>query len=77
MKALFVGLGSIGQRHLRNLKKLRPDIELIAVRSSRSTPVLSNTNQIIKQITNQIDITKRNISFYIKNPPRSGDRKHR
>ena len=54
MKALFVGLGSIGQRHLRNLNKLRPDIELIAVRSSRSAPVLSNTNQIIVIITVKI-----------------------
>jgi predicted dehydrogenase len=47
MKALFIGLGSIGQRHLRNLKKLRPDIEIMAVRSLRSAPVLSDSNQII------------------------------
>ena len=53
MKALFVGLGSIGQRHLRNLIKLRPDIELLAVRSSRSAPVLSNTNQIINDVSLQ------------------------
>ena len=53
MKALFVGLGSIGQRHLRNLIKLRPDIELLAVRSSRSAPVLSNTNQIINDVSIQ------------------------
>jgi predicted dehydrogenase len=47
MKALFVGLGSIGQRHLRNLKALRPNIEIHAFRSSHSSPLLSETNQVI------------------------------
>ena len=47
MKALFVGLGSIGQRHLRNLKKLNPEIDLIAFRSSRTAPVLSDNNQLV------------------------------
>ena len=32
MKALFVGLGGIGQRHLRILKELHPRVELLAVR---------------------------------------------
>lgn len=32
MKALFVGLGGVGQRHLRNLRRLRPDAQLLAVR---------------------------------------------
>jgi len=51
MKALFVGLGSIGQRHLRNLKSLNSEIELLAVRSMRSSPVLSDTNQVINGVT--------------------------
>jgi predicted dehydrogenase len=51
MKALFVGLGSIGQRHLRNLITLAPDIELMAVRSTRSVPTLSNTNQVVKGVS--------------------------
>jgi predicted dehydrogenase len=33
VKALFVGLGGVGQRHLRNLRRLRPDAELLAVRT--------------------------------------------
>lgn len=33
MKALFIGLGGVGQRHLRNLKRLRPEAELLAVRA--------------------------------------------
>ena len=53
MKALFVGLGSIGQRHLRNLKKIRPDVELMAIRSKNSGPVLSDSNQVIKDISKQ------------------------
>jgi predicted dehydrogenase len=48
MKALFIGLGSIGQRHLRNLKKLQPEIEVIAIRSIRSAPVLSYENQVVE-----------------------------
>ncbi|MBT3960956.1 Gfo/Idh/MocA family oxidoreductase [Candidatus Woesearchaeota archaeon] len=32
MRALFIGLGGIGQRHLRILKKLHPDVEIAAVR---------------------------------------------
>jgi predicted dehydrogenase len=51
MKALFIGLGSIGQRHLRNLVSLLPSVELMAVRSTRSAPVLSNTNQVIKGVS--------------------------
>ena len=47
MKALFVGLGSIGQRHLRNLKVLLPDTKILAYRKSRDVPVLDNTNNPI------------------------------
>ena len=32
MKALFVGLGGIGQRHLRILRDLMPKVEISAVR---------------------------------------------
>jgi len=51
MKALFVGLGSIGQRHLRNLIKLCPEIELLAVRYKRLSPVLDNLNNVIEGIS--------------------------
>jgi predicted dehydrogenase len=40
MRALFCGLGSIGQRHLRNLRELVPDVEIIGYRARRSSPVL-------------------------------------
>ena len=47
MKALFVGLGSIGQRHLRNILKLRPGIEILAIEPSHSIPILSDDSHII------------------------------
>ena len=47
MKALFIGLGSIGQRHLRNLKMLRPDIKLLSYRKLKESPLLSEINEVI------------------------------
>lgn len=32
VKVLFLGLGSVGQRHLRNLRQLRPGAGIAAVR---------------------------------------------
>lgn len=37
MKALFCGLGGVGQRHLRVLKEIVPDIEIAAVRTRGRT----------------------------------------
>ena len=45
---LFVGLGSIGQRHLRNLKKINKKFNFFAIRKKKTTPLLSNTNKVIK-----------------------------
>lgn len=43
MKVLIVGLGGIGQRHLRNLKTLVPkNLEVIAYRVRRSSAVLTD-----------------------------------
>ena len=48
-KALFVGLGSIGQRHLRNLRYLMGDtIEIFAYREKRSVPMLNNQQKIVE-----------------------------
>lgn len=41
MRALIVGLGAIGQRHARNLRTLRPDVELHAFRSRRLRHVVT------------------------------------
>ena len=47
MKFLFVGLGGIGQRHLRNLTKICPNTdELYAYRMKREQFILDNNLQI-------------------------------
>ena len=49
MKVLFIGLGSIGQRHLRNLRYISGySIDVIAFRSKNQSPVLDEQQQIIK-----------------------------
>ena len=35
----IIGLGSIGRRHLRLIRELRPNINIIAVRSGKSEKV--------------------------------------
>lgn len=42
MRALIAGLGAVGQRHARNLRALRPDVELIAWRARRRPGVISD-----------------------------------
>jgi predicted dehydrogenase len=43
----MVGLGSIGQRHLRNVRAiLGPEVEIIAYRALRSAPVLTDKLQV-------------------------------
>ena len=43
MKALFVGLGSIGQRHLRNFRKiLGEEAEVLAYRTTKHRLVIEN-----------------------------------
>jgi predicted dehydrogenase len=42
MRALFIGLGGIGQRHLRNLLAIQPDAEVSAYRVRRQQLVLNN-----------------------------------
>lgn len=37
MKTLFFGLGGIGQRHLRNLIKIEPDVSIGAVKKTKRT----------------------------------------
>lgn len=44
MKILIWGLGSIGQRHLRNLSKIDSKIKFFALRKKFTTPFLNNLN---------------------------------
>ena len=50
MKALFIGLGGVGQRHLRILKKLYPNIQIGAVRKRGNTFEISDDLKIDKNV---------------------------
>jgi predicted dehydrogenase len=62
MNILIIGLGSIGQRHLRNLKKIQPKSQFYILRKKYITPLLNNENKVIKG-----DIKKKYSLKYIKN----------
>ena len=49
MKALFIGLVQIGQRHLRNLRTLIPEINIMVYRTSKEN-FLDNENKICKNL---------------------------
>ncbi len=59
---LFVGLGSIGQRHLRNLKKVSKRFCFFAIRKKRNSPLLNTKNKLVKKkfISNENDIKEIN-----------------
>lgn len=49
MKVLFIGLGSIGQRHLRNLRTIVGDsVDVIAFRSKNQSPVLDEQQRVVE-----------------------------
>lgn len=62
MNILILGLGSIGQRHLRNLRKIDKKINFYAVRKKFFTPHLDDKNKVIKG-----DIKKKYNIMYLKN----------
>ena len=39
MNILIIGLGSIGQRHLRNLKLVEPNSNFFAIRKKNNVPL--------------------------------------
>ena len=45
MNILFFGLGSIGQRHVRNILKVKKKVKFYALRKSYSTPLLNSKNK--------------------------------
>lgn len=61
MNILIIGLGSIGQRHLRNIKKIKPNSQIYALRKTHATPLLNDKNIVVKG-----DIQKKYSLKYIK-----------
>ena len=43
---LFLGLGSIGQRHFRNLKKIDKKLNFFCIRRKNIAPLLDNQNKV-------------------------------
>ena len=72
MKALIIGLGGVGQRHLRNILEIRPDTEFLSVRKrGRNYEILDDLT-----IDESVDIMEKyqirnfqNISEAIKEKP--------
>ena len=62
MKVLIWGLGSVGQRHLRNISKINPKIEFFAIRKKFTTPALNNFN-----IPQKSDLKKKYNITYLSN----------
>lgn len=48
MNILILGLGSIGQRHLRNLKLIEPKSNFYTIRKKKNVPLLNNFNKVLK-----------------------------
>ena len=55
MNILIIGLGSIGQRHLINLKKIKPKANFFVIRKIKKNIVIKNKKVILK---------KKNLSNY-------------
>tara|TARA_Y100000992_G_scaffold296350_2_gene258447 strand:- start:929 stop:1930 length:1002 start_codon:yes stop_codon:yes gene_type:complete len=62
MNILILGLGSIGQRHLRNIRKLYPKTKFYSYRRRFNTPSLDNLNNVKK-----FDLKSKYKITYIKN----------
>jgi len=62
MNILILGLGSIGQRHLRNINNLNGKFNFFAVRKKFITPALDVKNKVIKT-----DLRKKYKIKYLKN----------
>lgn len=69
MNYLFFGLGSIGQRHLRNLISLDKNAKIFALRKKYTTPLLDyNNNKINGSILKKYNIKNiNNLKFIKKN----------
>jgi predicted dehydrogenase len=56
---LIIGLGSIGQRHFRNLKNINNNINFFAYREKKTSPLLSPNNEVLK---NEFCLDENNIT---------------
>ena len=66
MKILIVGLGSIAQKHVNALRQIKPDIELIALRTGDIKPSLPGISNIY-----HLDEVSHDVAFAIISNPTS------
>ena len=48
MNILIIELASVGQKHLRNLKLIKPKAKFYALRKKNTKPLLNNFGKVIK-----------------------------
>ena len=60
---VFLGLGSIGQRHFRNLKKIDKKLNFFCIRKKNKAPWLNNENKIKNTKLNTKKIGIKNINY--------------
>lgn len=60
---LFLGLGSIGQRHFRNLKRLDNKINFFCIRTKNNAPALNDSLKVIKKKFDPIYMGIREINW--------------
>ena len=66
MRVLFIGLGGVGQRHMRNILKISPKSEIFAVRQTNKNFEIDN-NLNVDYSTNIMGLKKYYIRVSIKN----------
>jgi predicted dehydrogenase len=72
VKAVIVGVGGIGRRHARNLKRLRPSLTLTACRSAGGAADLGDDAALFDRIDHDIDAAvERRPAFAIVATPSS------
>lgn len=60
---LFLGLGSIGQRHQRNLKKINKKINFFCIRAKKNSPQLNNNLKVLKKKFNPEELGIKEIKW--------------
>ena len=60
---VFLGLGSIGQRHLRNLRKIDKKLNFFCIRKKNIAPLLNNENKVINTELDTKKIGIKKINF--------------
>ena len=67
MKILFIGLGSVGQRHIRNIKSKFKNIKFYTLKGNHSRKLFSNTKLLKGEVNSKYRINTINLGDINKN----------